>query len=348
MPPDTTPIPVTVVAGVARRARHRLLRELMAARPDAARWAILDNDDAGPLQVDEADGAGRGVHRFAVAGGCACCIAGPVFRATLARLLRAGPWERLLVNVHPSGHAHAIVDQLRSPPFDRILRVSRLLVPVTAAASRPARSDDESGLGDAALGFASDFVLPDDADDAMLAAAAAVLERAGPWPRRRTADEDGRWSPADRRATRADEAFWQTGAAVGEPAAATPGALGPAWQVFSAVPATSLARAGLLVRRWDGEAVAQRRPMLDLLGSLARESDVAGFLALVGTPRAWYRWAWGRIDAAEPLVVDQADLTEDETTWRLDSRLVVSLAAGADRDRAAALLEPLAGLFDRP
>ncbi len=353
MPPDTVPIPVTVVAGAGASAKRRLLADLLAARPRGARWAVLDNA-AGAL-ADEAAAAGTGVARFSVPGGCACCLAGPAFRTALVRLLRAGRWQHLLVDVDASGHAHAIVDQMRSPPFDHLLRVTRLLVPVAASGRLEGRDEKGAGAPDSQLAFASDFLLAEDADadGAALAAASEALEHAGPWPRRRAADYDRRRSPADHRTAGPDGRTGHTGAAdPGLPEAASAwGASGWAasgWRVFSAMPPAAVANARLLVRSWPGEAVAQRRPMLGALESLLATPEVAGLVALVRTPRAWYRWACGRIDGPGPLAVEQAGFTEVETTWRLDSRLVVSLADGADRGRVAARLGPLAGMFQPP
>jgi hypothetical protein len=339
MPPDTVPIPVTVVAGAGRSAQRRLLAALLADRPQAARWAVLDNTAA---EADRPRTVAAGVERFAVPGGCACCLAGPAFRTALVRLLRAGPWQRLLVVVDPSGHAHAIVDQFRSPPFDRLLRVSRLLVPLAATRRLGSQDDDEDRLAPATLAFASDFLLHgDDADGSALAAAVDALERADPWPRRRVAAEDRRRSTSEPRTTGADGGVGQTG--VVSPDGAVPAA---GWHVLSAVAPAALAGERLLVRHWPGEAVAQRRPMLDALESLRAAPEVTGLVALVRTSRAWYRWACGRVDGPVPLAIDQADFTEAETAWRLDSRLVVSLATGADRGRVAIRLESLAGLFD--
>lgn len=376
------PLPTLVVAGTSVAVQRRLLAALLAGRPPQERWAVLDNGFASAADVVDgaggvdgpfvgADGssvsrAGPAVARFPVPGGCACCIAGPAFRTALVRLLRAGPWEQVLVAVDPSGHAHAVVDQLRSPPFDRLLRVSRLLVAATAAdcvAATPGVAVADAtppapGRLAEQLAFASDLLVPDEPD--LAEAAVRAIESAAPWPRlRRRADDDHRRSPADRRATVADDGLEHTAqVAAGHSASQRPGSAPgegwhdlppiPGWRHFRLQPSQTLEDERLLIRVWPGAAVAQRRALREALAALGASGDLTGFVALARTPRAWYRWAWGHAGRSAPLVVDDADLSESETTWRLDSRLAAWLAPGAGRDRVTARIEALSGLFEEP
>ena len=104
-------LPVTVVAGARGSGKSRLIAQLRAACAPGQRLAVLSNSTAagpGDLPAVAAD------QWFPVAGGCACCVAGPVLRTTLVRLLRAGPWDHLHIEVDPAGHPHTLVDQLRT------------------------------------------------------------------------------------------------------------------------------------------------------------------------------------------------------------------------------------------
>src|SRR5690606_16999235 len=113
-------IPVTVVAGGSRSGKSHLVAQLRGARPAGERWAWLSNGASVPSAAAD--------ELFTVAGGCACCLAGPAFRTTLVRLLRTGKWQRLHIEVDATGHAPTLVDQLRSPPFDQYLQVTQLLL----------------------------------------------------------------------------------------------------------------------------------------------------------------------------------------------------------------------------
>lgn len=64
-----------------------------------------------------------------MAGGCICCLAGPVFRTTLVRLLRQSGWQHLILELPQQDPAHLlkVIDQLRSPPFDQYLRLAEVV-----------------------------------------------------------------------------------------------------------------------------------------------------------------------------------------------------------------------------
>ena len=129
-------LPVTVVAGASGSGKSRLLAQLRAVRPSGERWALLSNSVTGSIGGDPtivAPGFGGGPdvpndQFFQVAGGCACCLAGLVFRTTLTRLLRAGPWGRLLIEVDAAGHPHAVfklspidLQRLTGAPFAEVV-----------------------------------------------------------------------------------------------------------------------------------------------------------------------------------------------------------------------------------
>jgi hypothetical protein len=82
--------------------------------------------------------------------------------------------------------------------------------------------------------------------------------------------------------------------------------------------------------------------------ALAEAGDVLGFQALLRTPRAWYRWAFGRgsgvVGAPDFDVGPQ--LVESESAWRLDNRLCLWLRPDVLRLRnptapVAAILQAL-------
>jgi G3E family GTPase len=130
-----------------------------------------------------------------VAGGCACCAAQVAFDATLTRLLRRGPWDRLLVETTGLGHPAQLVDRLRRPALaDHVaLRPPVAVVDASRAAlyldaSRPdhAIAVDQAALARVLVLNRADALPPGEAD--ALAAALAALP---PWPRAVLPTADG-------------------------------------------------------------------------------------------------------------------------------------------------------------
>ena len=315
-------VPVTVVAGASASGKSRLIAQLRATCPPGERWALLSNSPGGPL--DPAAGGGQKLglavvpadQYFEVAGGCACCTAGPVFRTALVRLLRAGPWGRVHVEVDPAGHPHLLIDQLRAPPFDQYLEVSRLLLTLRDADAVPYRAAPD--FLDARVGFATDFLLQAIAADPV-SPFAAWLESAPPWPRLERV--------AGRSLVRTDSGLFSDL---------------PGWRVFSALQPSDTPENFDLVRQWPARTLALRRPLKDLLSALASDSSVTGFQALMRTPRAWYCWRFGRGRGAGALAFNAgSELTETETGWRFDNRICVWLRPGARRRAIEARMQGL-------
>ena len=319
---------MTVVAGGSRSGKSHLIAQLRAARPAGERWAWLSNSVGAAATGSPATGspiaAGRAVvhagdipglghddaaavgELFHVAGGCACCLAGPAFRTTLVRLLRSGPWRRLHIEVDAAGHAPALVDQLRSPPFAQYLEVTQLLLTLNGTEPMPAPADDLlSPAG--RLGMATDFLLR--SLPPVATSFAALLEAAPPWPRLERI--------AGRRLLRAESGL----------APALDG-----WRVFNALLPADAPENFDVLRQWPAETIALRRPFKDLLSSLAADSGVIGFQALMRTERAWYRWAYGRGRGSGALAFHAGTaIVETETPWRFDNRIGIWLAPGARR-----------------
>jgi hypothetical protein len=245
-------------------------------------------------------------------------LAGPAFRTTLVRLLRAGKWQRLHIEVDPTGHTPTLVDQLRSPPFDQYLQVTQLLLTLDGSGALPTGDANDPLTPAGRLGMATDFLLralPDRSSPD----AALLLEAAPPWPRLERI--------AGRRLARADSG------------------LGPAldgWRVLSLLAPADAPESFDLLRQWPADLVALRRPIKDLLSALAADSGVTGFQALMRTERAWYRWASGRGRGSGPLAFDAGPgVVETETAWRFDNRICIWLAPGARRQVVESRLREL-------
>ncbi len=326
--PHPKRVPTTVVAGVDPRQRARLIRLLAAGRPGGERWAWIGSDLRADGPDDDVGGSDRPVDdpalaRFAVAGGCACCLAGPAFRVSLARVLREGRWHRVIIDVASGGHPDRVVDQLRTPPFDGHLIVTAM--PLVVGPSewplyRPGRSPGAVDPARARLEFATDLLLATDTgvgSDAVVSLA-AVLASAPPWPSlERIAGRPLHGSASD----------------LSVPLSG--------WRIFSRQRASPDPEGtGPLARCWPAATTMARRRVQERLSVLADDPGVAGFQAVLRTPRAWYCWCHGRVGGCVELGPG-GRIDEAETGWRFDNRILVWLAAGANRRSVRARLAQL-------
>ena len=145
-------LPVTVVAGFAGAGKSTLIGHWLRSRPAGERWALLAN-------TWRAAAPARAGGFYRVVGGCACCTAQASARAALIELLRAGPWDRLVVELDGAAHPAALVDLLRSPPFDQHLRVDGIVAVIDAARSAPFEREPMHPLARAQVEAADQIVL---------------------------------------------------------------------------------------------------------------------------------------------------------------------------------------------
>lgn len=124
--------PVTLVTGFLAAGKTTAIRHWCARRPAGERWAVLVND-FGHLAIDAAAHADVAV--FEVPGGCACCAASVAMRTTLGRILRRGPWDRLVIELSGLGHPAAMIDLLRDAGRSMPLRLDGVVAFVDG--SRP-------------------------------------------------------------------------------------------------------------------------------------------------------------------------------------------------------------------
>lgn len=167
-------LPVTVVAGFAGAGKSTLIGHWLDGRPAGERWAVLANasaaepPDEGAMTPASHRAAGPRlaasslrlpIGRYRVVGGCACCTAQASARSALVELLRAGPWERLVVELDGAAHPAALVDLLRRPPFDALLRIDDLVTVVDAARPAPFEAEPMHPLAQAQVEVAACVVL---------------------------------------------------------------------------------------------------------------------------------------------------------------------------------------------
>jgi G3E family GTPase len=301
-----TRTPALVLTGFPGVGKTTLLARWLEARPPEARWAVL-HVEPGVTRI--ATRAGEGAARAGevavaeLAGGCACCAADVAFRTTLARLLRQGPWDLLMVEASALGHPARVLDRLRAPPLQELLAV---LPPVAVIdtrrpapfldAAHPAHAAALAQVELARTLVASPGSGQDEASDvaspATRADSAATLARiaaCSPWP--------PAILPAD---------------------AACPIHAPETWPLALTLHPSPVDGRMIDALRsrwwWPADQVFDRRELHQALEVLARDGLRAhGLLRMTGvfrTARAWYRWC------AEGDTHRWA-----ETSWRTDNRL---------------------------
>lgn len=122
-----------LICGLPGAGKSTLLKAWLGERPDTERWALMANGIAGLADADR----DPGVTVAMLAGGCACCSGQVVFGVTLTRLLRTGPFQRLIIEVSGIGHPGRLVDRLRIPELARRLSIGPTLMVIDATRPDP-------------------------------------------------------------------------------------------------------------------------------------------------------------------------------------------------------------------
>jgi G3E family GTPase len=336
----TPRLPVTVVAGFAGAGKSTLIDHWLRGRPAGERWAVLANASAveapdegamapashraaGPrvagLRVAEPRGVGPGVRlpigRYRVVGGCACCTAQASARSALVALLRAGPWERLVVELDGAAHPATLVDLLRRPPFDALLRIDDLVTVVDAARPAPFEAEPMHPLAQAQVEVATRIVL--NRVGRLAEARRAVLVRrladAPPFGRAVEMTDDGR-------------AAWTRGVDQGrgvDPSCAADRARGP--HEVAGAPANPATQP--VEWHWPDDRIFDRPRLQALAVAWQARLPLSRAVGVFRTERDWYRWR-----------LDGSGTSWEASAYRLESRLQLYLDAPCPVGTAAPLL----------
>jgi hypothetical protein len=301
--------PVLVVTGFPGVGKTTLLRRWFDQRPSQARWALLHVEPG----VQRIDAEGDVVGVAEVAGGCACCAADVGFRTALAKLLRQGPWDLLVVEASALGHPARVVDRLRAAPFADLLSV---LPPVAVVDPRraapfidPAHSGHVAAVAQVEL--ARMLVLAPDIVPAVAASGGAD-----------GADGAGGAGGADGAVADAIAALSPWPPSILPADAGCPISAPETWPL--AVESHRSVADGRMIElhrlrwQWPADRIFDRRTLERALQGLAG-ADAAGSLRAHGllrmdgvfrTARTWYRWQ-----------ATEATTRWEETSWRIDNRL---------------------------
>ena len=301
-------LPVTVVAGFAGAGKSTLVGHWLRTHPAGERWALLANasaiepaDDtvlapashraAAPRGGAPARRTANGLYR--VVGGCACCTAQASARSAIIELLRAGPWDRLVIELDGAAHPGALVDLLRRPPLDALLRVDGIVTVVDAARPGPFESEPMHPLARAQVEVASRVVLnrAGRLADERRAALLRGLAEAPPFGRAVDATDDGL-------------APWRPG-------------VGPhgAREGTGSTPGCSSAGSGqppaaAIDWRCPADAVFDRRRLQALLATWPARLPLSHGVGAFRTERDWYLWRHG-----------DAGTSWEACAYRLENRL---------------------------
>ena len=112
-------IPVALITGAASARKRAFIHTLLAARPPAECWAVLDND-IDPLTVS-AEGSRVSV---ITVGGCACCTGQIMLQAAIVRLLRQSRPVRLIIAVSAAAEPAALAKALEEESLARAIDVT--------------------------------------------------------------------------------------------------------------------------------------------------------------------------------------------------------------------------------
>lgn len=257
----------------------------------------------------------------ALAGGCICCLGGPVFRTTLVRLLRRQDWQHLYLETgQQAEHLLRVIEQLRSPPFNQHLRIVELLQVAAPADGADAPIGDPAALAAAGTGWASITAVAPAVGHGMRQPAAALVPAAGPG---QAAGAGWHWIYHD---PLLPVAGWRRFLR----------AAGPQGVSLD----DAVAAAGLLwwFCRWPADdGLPARQEVIDGLQPLLAQAGLVLGQAVLQTSRNGYDWRFfqsaGSLSGAAfgPSAANLSPvLRVQETVWRLDNRVMLALAQGTD------------------
>ncbi len=116
-------IPVNIITGFLGVGKTTAIRQLLAQKPSAEKWAVLVNE-FGQVGIDQAAFATEdGVTIKELPGGCICCTLGLPLVQSLVRLLQQAKPDRLIIEPTGIGHPAGIIDTLSGESFAGVLDI---------------------------------------------------------------------------------------------------------------------------------------------------------------------------------------------------------------------------------
>ncbi|MGF6148646.1 Uncharacterized GTP-binding protein YjiA [Kingella potus] len=120
---------VHLISGFLGTGKTTALKSLMAQKDPNEKWVIIVNE-FGEIGIDGAVLSDNGIPVAELAGGCLCCTAGAQLGATVQKMLRDAQPDRLLIEASGLAHAAGVIDELKAPPFDKMLEIAAVFTVV--------------------------------------------------------------------------------------------------------------------------------------------------------------------------------------------------------------------------
>lgn len=132
-----------MITGFLGSGKTTTIRQLLAQKPDAERWAVIVNEfgeiGIDTLAIEKTDE----LELLPLSGGCVCCRLGPQLHKSLNALLESHSFDRLIIEPTGMGHPGGILDTLLKPYYRDRLEIQAVICLVD-----PRQLDDESLLKD--------------------------------------------------------------------------------------------------------------------------------------------------------------------------------------------------------
>jgi len=132
-------IPCTLVTGFLGAGKTTVINQLLAAKPDNERWALLINE-FGRIGIDGALLASsqastleqKNIAIREVSGGCICCTSQLPLQIAISRLLSDHHPQRLLIEPTGLAHPRELILQLSAPHWQTALKMSAVITVLSA------------------------------------------------------------------------------------------------------------------------------------------------------------------------------------------------------------------------
>jgi len=146
-------IPCTLVTGFLGAGKTTVINQLLATKPDDARWALLINE-FGRIGIDGAllassqdnDLEQKNIAIREVSGGCICCTSQLPLQIAISRLLSDHHPQRLLIEPTGLAHPRELILQLSAPHWQTALKMNAVITVLSGEQWQQIKYRDHDGF----------------------------------------------------------------------------------------------------------------------------------------------------------------------------------------------------------
>ena len=120
-----------VITGFLGAGKTSLISALLEQKPVDERWAIVVNE-FGQIGIDQVAWSGAGVMIKEVPGGCICCTQNLPLQIALGQIISQSGAQRLLIEPTGLGHPAELLQMLREPHWQTLLKPAATLCAIDA------------------------------------------------------------------------------------------------------------------------------------------------------------------------------------------------------------------------